>query len=419
MIAVTGYMNESETGYGASYYVLNPADTKIYALGGNRYGQLGVNNTNNQASWRTVQNTDDSGDLTGVIAINAQDNSNHYPTAGAIVNGFNDNGNTYDHVLLLWGSDSHSMIGGGDNGNKLLPFVPGGFTPGTSYAAKFELGGHTSMYYDPYYTDSDGHTGKMCYVGHKTSGSMGDGDEHGTEETFNCEDTPWIENMCAATNPPIAVDDIGITPYETTLTVPASAGILSNDSDPDGDDLNVSEFTAGGTTYTIAAGDSTTAELAEGNLTIASDGSYTFVPKAGFSGDVQDIKYIAFDGIAGDKALLKIHVDAPPVATNDDKLNQPKGNTVTLNVVTMNNGYGVDTDIDGSIDASTVDLDAATPGQQTTLTVSGEGNWSVANDGNVTFVPDAALVGDPTPITYTVQDNAGNTSNEATITVTY
>ncbi len=37
----------------------------------------------------------------------------------------------------------------------------------------------------------------------------------------------------------------------------------------------------------------------------------------------------------------------------------------------------------------------------------------------MTFTPDAALTGNPTAITYTVNDNAGNTSNAATLTVTY
>jgi hypothetical protein len=185
MIAVTGYLNSSETNYGTSYYVLNPDDTKIYVLGGNRYGQLGINSTVDQTNWTKVRNTDDTGDLTGVITINAQDNSNHYPTAGAIVNGFVSGNNTYDHVLLLWGSDNYSMIGGGNDGDELLPIVPAGFTPGQSYAARFELGGHTSMYYDPNYTDSNNHTGKMCYVGHKTAGSMGDGTGSGEESSFN------------------------------------------------------------------------------------------------------------------------------------------------------------------------------------------------------------------------------------------
>ncbi len=51
----------------------------------------------------------------------------------------------------------------------------------------------------------------------------------------------------------------------------------------------------------------------------------------------------------------------------------------------------------------TVDLDPATPGVQTTLTVAGEGEWVYTYDpatGDVTFNPDVAFTTDPTPITY-------------------
>ena len=66
---------------------------------------------------------------------------------------------------------------------------------------------------------------------------------------------------------------------------------------------------------------------------------------------------------------------------------------------------GEDTDGDGDLDI---------------LVVNGEGNWTVDNiTGNITFTPNEGYEGNPTPITYTVDDNAGNTSNEATQTVTY
>src|SRR5262249_48040649 len=58
-------------------------------------------------------------------------------------------------------------------------------------------------------------------------------------------------------------------------------------------------------------------------------------------------------------------------------------------------------------------------GQQTSLTVAGQGTWTVDDLGNVTFTPLPGFTGDPTPIPYTVQDAGGRTSNSATITVTY
>ncbi|WP_227687485.1 Ig-like domain-containing protein [Psychrobacter fjordensis] len=37
----------------------------------------------------------------------------------------------------------------------------------------------------------------------------------------------------------------------------------------------------------------------------------------------------------------------------------------------------------------------------------------------MTFTPEAGFTGDPTPISYTVDDNTGETSNEATVTIDY
>ena len=71
------------------------------------------------------------------------------------------------------------------------------------------------------------------------------------------------------------------------------------------------------------------------------------------------------------------------------------------------------------MDPSTVDLDPATPGQQTTLIVPGEGFWQVDSSGNVTFFPNVGFTENPTPITYTVMDRTGLQSNDATITITY
>ncbi|MEC4746847.1 Ig-like domain-containing protein, partial [Cocleimonas sp. KMM 6896] len=77
-----------------------------------------------------------------------------------------------------------------------------------------------------------------------------------------------------------------------------------------------------------------------------------------------------------------------------------------------------DSDPDGNIDPATVDLDPATPGIQSTLT-NADGTYTADAAGNVTFTPNASLTGNPTAIPYTINDNDGNTSNTATLTVTY
>jgi gliding motility-associated-like protein len=101
-------------------------------------------------------------------------------------------------------------------------------------------------------------------------------------------------------------------------------------------------------------------------------------------------------------------VNDAPVATNDTaSTNEDTPVTVT---VTSN-----DTDLDGTIDVATVDLDPSTAGIQSTFT-NAQGTWSVSN-GAVTFTP-ALNYNGTASITYTVNDNSGATSNVATLTIT-
>ncbi|MCK7460620.1 MAG: cadherin-like domain-containing protein [Sphingobacterium sp.] len=55
---------------------------------------------------------------------------------------------------------------------------------------------------------------------------------------------------------------------------------------------------------------------------------------------------------------------------------------------------------------------------QTTFTVAGQGTFTVAPAGVVTFTPVLNFNGVTSPVSYTVNDNTGATSNIATITIT-
>jgi hypothetical protein len=89
-----------------------------------------------------------------------------------------------------------------------------------------------------------------------------------------------IVNPSGSTNqPPVANDDSYTMEQDTTLTVPA-AGVLANDTDPDGDSL----------TAVLVSGPT------NGNLTLAPDGSFTYTPNTGFHGP-DTFTYEASDGI--------------------------------------------------------------------------------------------------------------------------
>ncbi|MFD2037350.1 choice-of-anchor L domain-containing protein, partial [Belliella marina] len=99
----------------------------------------------------------------------------------------------------------------------------------------------------------------------------------------------------------------------------------------------------------------------------------------------------------------------PPVANNDEA-------TTDLDTPVTFNITDNDTDSDGNIVPSTVDLDPSTPGQQTSMIVPGVGTYTVDASGNVTFTPELGFLG-ISVITYTVNDNDGLTSNLADIIV--
>ncbi|WP_441328177.1 DUF7507 domain-containing protein, partial [Loktanella sp. D2R18] len=113
-------------------------------------------------------------------------------------------------------------------------------------------------------------------------------------------------------------------------------------------------------------------------------------------------------------------VIAEPVANNDLVEDQTPGAAVEDIDILGNDTVG-----DTALDTSTVVFTTtgvsgatlATDGK--TLTVLDEGEWTVNSDGTVTFTPEIGYTGDPTPVSYTVDDEDGDTSNEATVTVTY
>ncbi len=78
--------------------------------------------------------------------------------------------------------------------------------------------------------------------------------------------------------PPVAVSDQFDVPQDGVLTI-AAPGVLTNDSDPDGNSM----------TAVVATG------VSHGQLTLNADGSFTYTPSAGFTGN-DSFQYRASDG---------------------------------------------------------------------------------------------------------------------------
>jgi hypothetical protein len=184
-------------------------------------------------------------------------------------------------------------------------------------------------------------------------------------------------------DPPTATDDAATVEGGLSVVIP----VLANDVDPDGDALSIQSFTQG----------------ASGSVTQVG-GSLSYAPAAGFAG--QDaFTYVAQDPSgATSQATVTVtvtpHQNQPPVANDDFAL-------TTLNVPITFSVVANDADPDGSIVPGTV-----------TIVIQPTRRGTVVNhaNGTVTFTPRRNFRGTDT-FTYTVRDDEGAVSNQATVRV--
>ena len=188
--------------------------------------------------------------------------------------------------------------------------------------------------------------------------------------------------------PPVAVNDTVTTPEDTTVVI----DVLDNDYDPDGE--------IDPTTVDIvddASHGSTSVNPTTGEVTYTPDSDY--YGSDNFTYTVDDD-----DGDTSNEATVSITVTSvndPPVAV-DDTATTPEDTPVVIDV--LDNDY----DPDGEIDPTTVDIvDDASHGSTSVNPTTGE----------VTYTPDSDYYGSDN-FTYTVDDDDGDTSNEATVSIT-
>jgi len=188
-----------------------------------------------------------------------------------------------------------------------------------------------------------------------------------------------IENLLLPENlGPDAVDDTATTDEDTSVTIP----VLGNDTDPEGDQLTVTE-----------------ASSPNGDVVINPDGTITFTPNSDFNGDAE-ITYTITDG-NGNEDTATVTVTVTPVNDDpdavDDSASTDEDTPVTIDVLDN------DTDADG--DPLTV-VAATSP----------DGDVVINPDGTITFTPNPNFTGEA-EITYTVDDGNGGTDT-ATVIVT-
>ena len=112
---------------------------------------------------------------------------------------------------------------------------------------------------------------------------------------------------------PVAVNDNIVTAEDIAV----SGNVITNDTDPNGLSLTVSQFVIGGTTY--AAGNTATITNV-GTLVVNSNGTYTYTPAANYNGPVPTVTYTITNGTNTATAELSITVtpvDDIPDAVDD------------------------------------------------------------------------------------------------------
>jgi VCBS repeat-containing protein len=187
---------------------------------------------------------------------------------------------------------------------------------------------------------------------------------------------------------PVGVADDYTTPEGETLVVDAAEGVLVNDTDAEDDDL----------TAEVAS------QPANGAVTLEEDGSFTYVPDSGFSGD-DTFTYTASDGTTSSAPTtvtiaVEERANTAPVAV-DDAFTTVEGEPLALAAPGV---LGNDTDVDGD------DLSA------TGLSQPVNGSVSLEADGSFTYTPDAGFAGKD-QFTYEASDGTA-TSAPATVTIT-
>ncbi|MEN5164578.1 retention module-containing protein [Achromobacter kerstersii] len=186
------------------------------------------------------------------------------------------------------------------------------------------------------------------------------------------QDFAWDVNNPA----PTAVNDEGGTDQGVTLTVDAANGVLTNDTDPDGDTLTVSQVNGNAANVGAAIAGSN-----GGTFTLNADGSYTFNPGSAFNSlaasqtTTSSITYTVSDGEGGfSSATLTVEItgtnDAPTAIALDNRDNMD-GDTVTVSVA------GAFSDIDAG-DVLTYSVDHI-PGGLTFDTATGTFTGTFAN----------------------------------------
>jgi CshA-type fibril repeat protein len=194
-------------------------------------------------------------------------------------------------------------------------------------------------------------------------------------------------SVASTDNPPEAVDDSATTPVNTPVTL----DVLSNDSDPDGDTLTVTQVND---------------DAENGTVTLNDDGTVTYTPNPGFTGE-DTFTYEISDGNGGtDTATVTVTIedDSNPL---DDTASTLPNEPIVIDV--LNN------DSIGNDDRPLRIISFTQP-ENGTVELDDNGTPDDPTDDRLIYTPNPGFEGIDT-FTYTISDGNGGTDT-ATVTIT-
>ena len=205
--------------------------------------------------------------------------------------------------------------------------------------------------------------------------------------------TPKITPVVPTAEPATSTDIQGKTQTGKPIFTPGNPDVPMDDDTP-------ATFEDGSTTKTIPG---------EGTYTVAPDGTVTFVPEKSFTGTGTGV------------TVIRVDKNGTPVTATY---------TPTVTPVTPTAEPATSTDIQGKTQTGKptftpgnpdVPMDDDTPATfedgSTTKVIPGEGTYTVAPDGTVTFVPEKSFVGTAPAVTV-VREDVNGTKASATYTPT-
>ena len=205
-------------------------------------------------------------------------------------------------------------------------------------------------------------------------------------------------------------------------TVPLhGANVLSNDSDPDGDTLAVTQLNGTSSLRGTSSDGAAVTIDPHGSFTYDPTGSTTLkaLPDGGHMTD--SFTYTVDDGHGGTSSatvsITVTGVNDPPVAVNDGSTATPVASTTSDTPLTSQPTLFVNDSDPDTGDTFTLNSASVTSAKGASVTVNSDGTWTYDPSGSSTLRALTRGTSTTDTFTYTVKDSTGAVSGTATVTV--